>query len=136
MAAGLLLCTVAILNHAPLYDGDVHGYLRDGITMFRGELPEDIRPFFYGWAIAFLHLQRSVWPVLISQGVLTAAVIAFAYRAVGATLGLSFLPAGHCRPRRAHAHLVACVDRLTRHLHPAADNSSVAPWCEGSAIAR
>jgi hypothetical protein len=70
VSAGLLLWP-ALLNGYPLLFGDTGVYLTDGIRLHMS-WP---RPLFYGLFMWPFHLERTVWPVIGAQAVITAGTL-------------------------------------------------------------
>ena len=85
--AALILSWVALLNDHPLLFDDTLGYLRDGMNLVRLKWPDNnLRSVFYGLAIWFLHLERTLWPVVLAQGLVLAHVIWLTLRVQGIEL--------------------------------------------------
>ena len=76
LVCAALLLWPALLNGYPLLFGDTGVYLRDGIRMHMS-WP---RPLFYGLFMLPLHLERTVWPVVIAQALITAGTLLAAMR--------------------------------------------------------
>src|SRR5206468_10592825 len=71
LVSAALLLWPALLNGYPLLFADTGVYLTDGIRMHMS-WP---RPLFYGLFMLPFHLERTVWPVIVVQAVITAATM-------------------------------------------------------------
>jgi hypothetical protein len=69
------LSWVALLNGHPLLFDDTLTYLLDGMNLVRLKQPDNYRPVFYGLTIWFLHLEKTLWPVVFAQGLVVAHLI-------------------------------------------------------------
>ena len=136
ICASLLLCLPALINGGPILFPDTTAYIIDGDRLFHLAAPLNVRPVFYGLAIRFLHWDRSLWPVLLAQGLIVAHLLMLTLRVMGAGLrklhfvlliaGLAvFTPLGwtisHVLPDAFAATLILslgllafCADRLGR----------------------
>lgn len=88
-AGGLILCWPAFYNGYPLLWVDSCGYLQTGWLTYVSEM----RSPFYGISIAPLLALQSIWPVVVVQTLVSAAMIFLVMRAV-------------CGPPRAAAYLL------------------------------
>lgn len=87
VAAAGMLCWPALWNRYPLLFPDSVTYLEDGRYLLRALLfhrldPAAARSVFYSLGIYLVHWDRSLWPVVGLQAVLTAWVVWLAVRAV------------------------------------------------------
>ncbi len=88
----LALCGFALINGGPLVYPDTADYLTDGERLVRLATPDNTRPVFYGLAIWFLHMERTVWPVLVAQAIVVMNISYLSLRSVGAEVRpVSFL---------------------------------------------
>ena len=71
LVSAALLLWPAVLNGYPLLFGDTGVYLNDGIRLHMS-WP---RPLFYGLFMLPFHLERTVWPVIIAQALVTACAL-------------------------------------------------------------
>ena len=91
-AGALSLCLPAFINGAPLLFPDTLTYLLDGSSLVRFSWPSNERPVFYGLTIWFLHWERTVWPVVLAQGLVVAHLVWLTLRAaVGKPRGVPYL---------------------------------------------
>jgi hypothetical protein len=74
---------VAFVNGYPLLYTDTYSYLADGINLVRLKWPDNQRPVFYGLCIWFLHLEKTLWPIVLAQGLVMANLIGLTLRATG-----------------------------------------------------
>lgn len=81
-----LLCLPAFWNGYPLVFSDLLDYLVDGMRIVRRHWPEGGHPPFYGVAIWPLHLEISLWPIVLLQGLIVCHLLSTVLRAVGAPL--------------------------------------------------
>ena len=88
----LILCAPALYNGYPLIFADLLDYGVDGMRIVRAEWPGGNHPPFYGVAIEFLHLERTLWPVIVVQGLVVTHLLHVVLRALGVQLSaVSFL---------------------------------------------
>ncbi len=71
LISAALLLWPAVLNGYPLLFGDSGVYVGDGINLHMSWA----RPLFYGLFMLPLHLKTTVWPVVVVQALITAAVL-------------------------------------------------------------
>src|SRR3954453_22107752 len=76
VVSAALLLWPAFLNGYPLLFGDTGVYLTDGLRLHMS-WP---RPLFYGLFMLPLHLQTTVWPVIVVQALITAAFLSAVMR--------------------------------------------------------
>ena len=92
VGGSVLLCGPALINGGAILFPDTAAYVIDGDRLLHFTAPLNVRPVFYGLAIRFLHWDRSLWPVLLVQGLVIAHLLLLTLRAVGAPLrALPFL---------------------------------------------
>jgi hypothetical protein len=73
--AALMLSAAALVNGYPLLFTDSVYYLVNGERLILAHWSMDQRPVFYGAAIWFLHAERSLWPIVLVQGLISAHLI-------------------------------------------------------------
>lgn len=92
VSGALILCLAALVNGEPLIAGDTFGYLADASGLLRLQRPDGVHPVFYGLAIWPLHWERTVWPVVVVQGLVVTHLIWLTLRTLGPAPGqLAFL---------------------------------------------
>jgi hypothetical protein len=94
LLAACLLCLPAFYNGHPFLFSDLLEYVGDGMRIVRKQWPGGIHPPFYSVAIWPLHLETSLWPVVIVQGLIVSHLLSTVLRVLGVGLrGLAFLAA-------------------------------------------
>ena len=83
MAGGLLVCTAAFVNGGPILFPDTLSYLSDGTNLVRLSRPINERSVSYGLMIWPLHGERTLWPVVLAQGLVVAHLLRLALRVMG-----------------------------------------------------
>ncbi|MFL6799721.1 MAG: hypothetical protein ACJ8F3_20180 [Xanthobacteraceae bacterium] len=78
LAAALLLSWVAFFNRAPLVFSDTIAY---AAAALEGEVP-GLFSIYYSWFILPFHAGRTLWPVVIVQGVIVGHLLALSTRCV------------------------------------------------------
>ena len=90
--AACLLCLPAFYNGHPFLFSDLLEYVGDGMRIVRRQWPGGIHPPFYGVAIWPLHLETSLWPIVIVQGLIVSHLLSTVLRVLGVGLrGSAFL---------------------------------------------
>jgi hypothetical protein len=84
------LCWPALWNGYPLVFSDTGTYIDQAILRYGGW----DRPVFYSWFLYALHWQVSLWPVVVAQAVIVAAVLWLVVRAVLGRRPLAFVAIG------------------------------------------
>ncbi|MCR0981649.1 hypothetical protein [Roseomonas populi] len=79
LAGGLMLCWPAILNGYPLLFSDSGAFLHQTL----GPLMLWDKPWIYGPLAFLFHWHRSLWPVVIAQGLMLSHLLWLALRAFG-----------------------------------------------------
>ena len=81
-----LLCLPAFYNGHPFLFSDLLEYVGDGMRIVRRQWPDGIHPPFYGVAIWPLHLETSLWPIVIVQGLIVSHLLSTVLRVLGVGL--------------------------------------------------
>lgn len=84
--AACLLCLPAFYNGHPFLFSDLLEYVGDGVRIVRRQWPGGSHPPFYSVAIWPLHLETSLWPVVIVQGLIVSHLLSTVLRVLGVGL--------------------------------------------------
>lgn len=87
LCATALLCAAAFINGGPILFPDTLSYLSDGANLVRLSHPINERSVFYGLLTWPLHWERTLWPVVLAQGLVVAHLLWLALRALGVQAG-------------------------------------------------
>jgi hypothetical protein len=82
-AGAAILSWFAFFNGYPILYPDTYSYLLDGINLVQLKWPDNQRPIFYGLSILFLHWEKTLWPIVLAQGLVITHLVWLTLRVNG-----------------------------------------------------